>query len=483
MRRVRVLVVTVLMMVGAGVAWPNPAEGQSAADKATARKLATDGIQLFQQDRFADALDKLERAESLFDAPVHLLYIARCQVKLSHLVEAAEAYRRLVRTELSAQAPQTFKEAVADGQKELPEIEPKIPSLRVEVVPANAKDLRLTIDGDSVSTAVIGVDRPINPGSHVVEVAAKGQAAVQRRIDVAVASKQVVKLELGPAVGGDATIVVQATDAPSAGTSPANVVPPAADSNSGAARLTVAAAEPPRRVKIIAGLDVDATVPVAGKIDNQVGTGGPDGADHRQITERYGPGGGLELRVGLAIPIGNFALTPLLFANVNSHSPGKLYKAPADQSFGLDGDVSSVMTAKPLSQSLGIGVRFDTAPLRPFQVGGFFELDAVLRQAYVTNGTWTVAGPVGNCEFTEQFDGVGVRGRGGVLLPVSRLVTLVGSAGVTLATITSAGLTKRTCDNKNLTFDGEDKATVPTESRAVHAVFGLAVGAEFGFGL
>ena len=67
-----------------------PALAQSAADKATARNLATAGIKLYQQQKFEEALDKLKRAQELYDAPVHLLYMARCYVKLNKLVEGAE---------------------------------------------------------------------------------------------------------------------------------------------------------------------------------------------------------------------------------------------------------------------------------------------------------------------------------------------------------------------------------------------------------
>ncbi len=67
-------------------------------------------------------------------------------------------------------------------------------------------------------------------------------------------------------------------------------------------------------------------------------------------------------------------------------------------------------------------------------------------------------------------------------MPVSRIITLVGSAGFSFASINSAGLTKKTCDNNELA-SAQDKAAVPAGSRAWHAVFGLGVGAEFGLGL
>ncbi|HEY5962263.1 MAG TPA: hypothetical protein VIV60_37160 [Polyangiaceae bacterium] len=479
-----------LVLFGLGVAGPAELAAQSAADKATARQLATSGIQLFRQDRFVEALDKLERAESLFDAPVHLLYIARCQTKLNHLVEAAEAYRKLLRTELSAQAPQTFKDAMIDGQKELAEVEPKVPTLRVDVSPdpAKEKDFKLTIDGEAVSSAVLGVDRPINPGAHIVEVSAKGRQPASRRVEVAVASKQGVKLEL-PSAGDTST----ASTTPLTG----NGGDPAAGNNSGVSSSATSEAsvssrptsdgEPySRRLRIIAGLDLAASIPFAGKLDNQPGAGS---ADNRDITGRYGPGGGLELKVGLSVPIASFALTPLLYVNAFSNTPGPLYKKPANESFGLNDDYNSVMTAKPISTAIGVGVRLDNAPARPWSLGGFGELSAIVRQNYVTDGTWKrTAGTALTCDFTEEYSGFGLRTRGGVLVPVSRVVTLVGSASFALTSITKGGMTKTTCED-NATWPVEppqtvlQNAAVPSSNRAWHATFGLGLGVEFGIGL
>jgi hypothetical protein len=488
-RRASIVGLIASMLVGVGVAEPNIAKAQSAADKATARTLATDGIQLFRQDRFPEALDKLERAQSLFEAPVHLLYIARCQVKVHRLVEAAEAYRKLIRTELSAQAPQTFKDAVADGQKELPEIEPKIPSLRVEVVPANAKDLRLTIDGEAVSTAVVGVDRPINPGSHVIEVASKGQSSVSRRVEVAIASKQVVRLDLatgstqagvgpaaaasGPTSGTDAPGVAATSDSDASATKGGN-----RDVN----RPGDAAEHASRRVKIVGGVDVSSAVPFTGKVDKLTGTGS---ADDRALSGRFGPGVGLELRLGAAIPLGQFALTPLFYVNAHSHAPGPLYKTSADQSYGLEIPGDSVITTSPTSTSVGLAVRFDTAPQRPFQVGGFGEFGVMLREAYSTKGTLTAIDPSGKCDFTEDFVGVGARTRAGLLMPVSRVVSLIGSVGLSFGRISDSGMTKKTCDSSTLEaeFRPQSSVTVPADSRAWHAALGLGLGAEFGLGL
>jgi tetratricopeptide (TPR) repeat protein len=135
--------------LGLGSAYPVLA--QTAADKATARQLATQGIQSYQQGKNAEALELLQKAEQLYDAPIHLVYIARAQAALGKLVEASETYRRLVRIDLPAGAPQAFKDAISDAHKELPQLEPRIPSLRIDVNPSEAEGLKLKIDGEQLS--------------------------------------------------------------------------------------------------------------------------------------------------------------------------------------------------------------------------------------------------------------------------------------------------------------------------------------------
>ena len=176
-----------------------PLSAQSAADKATARQLAVQGIKLYGDGKYSEALDKLERAQTLYDAPVHLLYIARCQHKLGMLVESAETYRRLVRVPLGVDAPQAFRDAISDGKKELSQVEPKVPTLRVDVQPANVQGLQLSIDGVQVSAAVVGIERPINPGQHKIEVSAPGYQPAASTVALGKGEKKAVNMTLQPA--------------------------------------------------------------------------------------------------------------------------------------------------------------------------------------------------------------------------------------------------------------------------------------------
>jgi hypothetical protein len=185
-----------------------------AADKANARSLATEGIELYNEGRYGDALDRLERAQSLFDAPMHLLYIARAQVKLGQLVEASETYRRLIRVELSQDTPAAVREAVEAADAELDGVEARVSALRIEIVPPNEPGLVVTIDDKPVSPAAIGVDRPMNPGRHRIRASVPDGRLVETTIELADGAREALRLELTTTPpSGPTTAVTQPGDA------------------------------------------------------------------------------------------------------------------------------------------------------------------------------------------------------------------------------------------------------------------------------
>jgi hypothetical protein len=158
------------------------AEGVSDADRAAARELYVQGVELQQAGRFAEALDRFNRAQAVFSAPTHLLHIAECEASLGKLVESAETYRTLVRTPLPAGAPQAFVLAQQQAGTELTQVEPRLPSIRVVVRPENLQGLQVQVDGQPMSIALVGVQRPTDPGNHTVTVYAPGYARANQRV-------------------------------------------------------------------------------------------------------------------------------------------------------------------------------------------------------------------------------------------------------------------------------------------------------------
>jgi PEGA domain len=178
------------------------AQTVSDADRAAARELATEGLQLQQAGNFADALDRFDRAQAVFSAPTHLLHIAECEAALGKLVEAAETYRTLVRTPLPAGAPGAFVQAQQEGAAELSLLEPRIPSIRVLVRPRAQPNMTVQIDGQPMSAALIGVQRPTDPGTHSVVLLAPGYARAEQRIVLREKETKDVAFNLGGAPGG-----------------------------------------------------------------------------------------------------------------------------------------------------------------------------------------------------------------------------------------------------------------------------------------
>jgi hypothetical protein len=178
------------------------AQTVSDADRAAARELATQGLQLQQAGDFTGALDRFDRAQAVFSAPTHLLHIAQCEAALGKLVEAAETYRTLVRTPLPTSAPPAFVQAQQEGAAELSQVEPRIPAIRVIVRPAVTANMTIQIDGQPMSSALVGVQRPTDPGPHSVVLLAPGYARAEQRITLKEKEIKDVAFNLGGTVGG-----------------------------------------------------------------------------------------------------------------------------------------------------------------------------------------------------------------------------------------------------------------------------------------
>lgn len=164
-----------------------PAMAQTDQDRAGARAAAGEGIQAFQEGKYEEALRLLERAQSLVDAPTHLLFIARSQVKLGKLVEAREAYKKIITANLPDDAPKAFLQAQEAAPVELAEIEARLAKIRIDVAAKGGEelvDLVVTLNGVPMSSALVGVSVPANPGKNEISVSARGMLPVTRTVEL-----------------------------------------------------------------------------------------------------------------------------------------------------------------------------------------------------------------------------------------------------------------------------------------------------------
>jgi hypothetical protein len=179
-----------------------PAFGQGDAERAGARAVALQGVQAFNESRWKDSVDLFTRAESLVHSPIHLLYMARAHEKLGQLVQAYEAYRKIVREKLPADASAAMRNAQTDAQKELPQLEPRLPYVNVVVEggPPGAA-VNVTMDGVAVPPALVGVSRPADPGEHKFQATAEGLQSDVVTLMLKEGSKESIVLKLQPVAG------------------------------------------------------------------------------------------------------------------------------------------------------------------------------------------------------------------------------------------------------------------------------------------
>lgn len=180
-RRALACLVTTLLF--AGQAAPAFAQAPAVDDetRATARVVAQEGLDFYDKGLYKEALEKLDRANALVSAPTLGLMIGRCLEKLGRLVEASERYLDVSRTKIDAKSPDLFKKAVTDAATERDQLLPRIPSITVVVdgTGAGGTDTQVALDGKSIPTAMLGLKRLINPGTHRVEVTRGADRASQ----------------------------------------------------------------------------------------------------------------------------------------------------------------------------------------------------------------------------------------------------------------------------------------------------------------
>jgi hypothetical protein len=414
------------LLAGALLVTAQGAWAENPADKATARKLATEGIELYQAGKYSEALDKLERAEALYDAPVHLLYIARAQRALNRWVEAAETYRTLVRVKLEPGAPDPFQQAIEEGKKELAELEPKIPSLKVEVSPVVGLEVR--IDGELVSAAALGVDRPINPGDHRVTASAPGYRASEQQVTVTEGEKGSVALEL-----------VQGAGAPE----------PAA--KKGQTKAEPSTQRPPKKLVPFVGVRLLAALPAgtAGSVEPVTDT-----EVKFSMSDVMGAGAGLELQGGL------------VFAR---YFAGKIYldlynMKPGDQ-VQDNGRVSGV--------DVGFGLHAGTPPQK---FGGFGEIGIGLLHDF----EWHDEYEIGNAKVSRDITLKGapsLRIGGGAIIPLGKYFHITPFMLATFAQFNKFEFVRDS--DSPLPADLDESRDIPEDRRGGHQLFLLGVGGDW----
>ncbi|HET9952928.1 MAG TPA: hypothetical protein VFQ61_00415 [Polyangiaceae bacterium] len=178
--------------------WARPARADAPAEHvAAARALGVRGIKLADQGKCEEAIESLERAEALYHAPTILGRLGECQVLVGKIVLGTENLYRVTRESLPADAPNAYRLAQTRARNVLQQSLPRIGVLVVRVDPTAAPP-SVDVDGVSMPQALLGQDRPTDPGTHWVSVSAAGYEAQRLRVELKEGARQELNVKLVP---------------------------------------------------------------------------------------------------------------------------------------------------------------------------------------------------------------------------------------------------------------------------------------------
>lgn len=222
--------VTVLGVSGTAAAQ----DANQAENIAAARSLGIEGVQLAEAGKCDQAIEKLSRAEALYHAPTILDRLGECQITVGQIVLGTENLNRVVREPLAANAPKAFRDAQARAKKALDAALPRIGYLTVTVEPKEAK-ITVTVGGAPVPDALIGAERPTDPGTREVVASAPGYLTQKTTVTLAEGGHEAVTLSLpldpnAPKPGAEVPAAVAPPPVPPA-------PPPPAESSNGTKTL------------------------------------------------------------------------------------------------------------------------------------------------------------------------------------------------------------------------------------------------------
>lgn len=165
-----------------------PASAQT-SDVALARQLFAEGIELVDQQAWAEAADRFRRSLELRPSPIVAFNLGSTLVELGRLVDASEAFRRAIR---AAGAPAELRAAAEESLRAL---EPRIGFLTLTVT-GPAEGVELFIGERRLPPQAIGVAAPIDPGTQHIRAVRAGQEIASVDLEIEEGARDDVVLDI-----------------------------------------------------------------------------------------------------------------------------------------------------------------------------------------------------------------------------------------------------------------------------------------------
>jgi hypothetical protein len=166
----------------------SPAYAQD--DAARARALFDEGRRLAEAEQWDEAVVQFRAALALRPTGSIRYDLGVALYRSGHLLEASETLRAVTR---DADTPDEIRGA-AEGLAH--EIEPRLAHLRVSA--ESSEPFEIALDGRALPRDVLGVEAPIDPGAHRVEMRVHGELVDHRELSLDDGSREEVTLHYAP---------------------------------------------------------------------------------------------------------------------------------------------------------------------------------------------------------------------------------------------------------------------------------------------
>jgi len=160
-----------------------------------------EGMKLFSQDKYAEALERFEFSYLTYPNPNVLFNIAMCQKALYRFADSIETFRRFL-TKGGEKIPEKHKKAV---EVALQDLDVLVARVRLEEVPPDAE---VEVNGEAVGTTSQDDPLVLDPGQYEIIIRKPGYEPLYLKIDAAAGAELTIatpmKLE-GSQTGAQAT--------------------------------------------------------------------------------------------------------------------------------------------------------------------------------------------------------------------------------------------------------------------------------------
>jgi hypothetical protein len=175
------------------------AQTSDEANRTEARRLALEGVAAQGRADWPTVIDRFERAEQLFHAPVHLRFLAIAYERSTppRMVLAAETWQLLSQEQLDSNAPQPFRDAVAEAQRELARFDTRLGHLVIEV-PTDVQGAAVTVNGEAYASSRYNTPRFVEAGELHIAATVPGRQPFERTVTLAPGATERVQIAPPP---------------------------------------------------------------------------------------------------------------------------------------------------------------------------------------------------------------------------------------------------------------------------------------------